>query len=94
MASRAIIIERKADALVSRLDSWRMLAVESLTRSWNDLAPNVGEPNPFNEIWFLKPALEQFDPEGRVQLFALWSNDVLLGLMPITPQASYGRWPV
>ena len=94
MASRAIIIERKADALVSCLDSWRMLAVESLTPSWNDLAAHAGEPNPFNEIWFLKPALEQFDPEGRVQLFALWSNDVLLGLMPITPQASYGRWPV
>ena len=94
MASRAVIIERKADLPVSRLDSWRVLADDALTPAWKDLAAHTGEPNPFNEFWFLKPALELFDPEGRVQLFSLWKDDLLLGLMPIAPQASYGRWPV
>lgn len=94
MASRAVIIERKVGSPVSRLDSWRVLADDALTTAWQDLAAHPGEPNPFNEFWFLKPALEQFDPEGRVQLFALWNDDLLLGLMPIAPQASYGRWPV
>lgn len=94
MASRAIITGNKADLLVSRLDSWRTVHDAQFIVAWDDLAQNAAEPNAFAESWFLAPALEQFDPEGRVQLFALWEGDCMVGLMPIAPQAQYGRWPV
>jgi hypothetical protein len=52
------------------------------------------EPNAFCESWFLCPALAQFDPRARVQLFTLWSGGKLCGLMPLVSQAQYGRWPM
>ncbi len=94
MASRAVIISSEADSLVSRLDSWRAVLDDVFTEAWDDLAAHLVEPNAFTESWFLLPALEQFDPDGRVQLFALWDGEILVGLMPIAPQAQYGRWPV
>lgn len=94
MASRAIITGAKAGSLISQLDSWRMLADNAFVASWDDLASSAAEPNAFAESWFLLPALGQFDPEGRVQLIALWDAGHLVALMPIAPQAQYGRWPV
>lgn len=94
MASTAISTGNKADLLVSRLDSWGAVLDARFIAVWDDLAQNAAEPNAFAESWFLAPALEQFDPEGRVQLFALWEGDCIVGLMPIAPQAQYGRWPV
>jgi Acetyltransferase (GNAT) domain len=94
MASRAIITGAEANSLVSRLDSWRALVDGAFTAGWDDLACLVSEPNAFAESWFLRPALQQFDPDGRVQLFTLWDGEILVGLMPIAPQAQYGRWPV
>ena len=94
MASRAITTGTNADSLVSRLDSWRVMLDDRFVADWGDLAITAVEPNAFAESWFLRPALAQFDPEGRVQLFALWNAKRLVGLMPVAPQAQYGRWPV
>lgn len=94
MASRAIITGTEADPLGPQLDGWRAVVDDAFTQSWDDLARSASEPNAFAESWFLRPALEQFDPQGRVQLFALWEGDLLAGLMPVGPQAQYGRWPV
>ena len=94
MASRAITSGTKADSLVSRLDSWRLMLDDMFVADWGNLAITAVEPNAFAESWFLGPALAQFDSEGRVQLFALWEGNRLVGLMPVAPQAQYGRWPV
>lgn len=66
----------------------------AFTSAWSDLAANAVEPNAFAESWFLRPALEQFDPAGKVQFFTLWDDDVLCGLMPLSAQPHYGRWPM
>lgn len=62
--------------------------------AWNDLATLAVEPNPFSESWFLRPALEQFDRANRAQLFTLWDGDQLCGLMALSVQPRYGRWPM
>lgn len=94
MASRASIFGDEAHSHVTRLDSWCVQIDEPMLRAWDDLATNVAEPNAFNESWFLQSALEQFDPEGRVQLFTLWDKSEMVALMPIAPRPNYGRWPV
>ncbi len=73
---------------------WRTLFDAPFVASWNALAGHAAEPNAFSESWFLQPALEQFDPSRRVQIFTLWDGDVLCGLMPVSTHARYGRWPL
>jgi hypothetical protein len=94
VASRAVKIDLPAAILSSRLDSWREVVDAAFVTAWNDLALHVVEPNAFGESWFLRPALAQFDPEGRVQIFTLWHGAQLVASMPLGPQALYGRWPV
>ncbi len=94
VASRAVKLDFSAATLSSRLDSWREVVDTAFVAAWDDLAHYVVEPNAFGESWFLCPALEQFDPEGRVQIFSLWDDARLVALMPIAPQSNYGRWPV
>ncbi|MBL0925572.1 MAG: GNAT family N-acetyltransferase [Sphingomonadaceae bacterium] len=62
--------------------------------AWKDLAAHAAEPNAFVESWFLRPALEQFEPEGCAQLFTLWDDECLCGLMPVAARPRYGRWPM
>ncbi len=66
--------------------------------SWDKLARQVAEPNPFYERWFLDPALRAFDPQGAASLFTLWlgtpGEGSLIGLMPIADHGIYGRWPI
>lgn len=94
MASRAIIFDDGAGKLVHRLDGWREVVDDALKLAWDDLAADAAEPNAFSESWFLSPALEQFDPLGRVQMFTLWDAGRIVALMPIASQPQYGRWPV
>lgn len=94
MATRAIDTANVAEMASRQLSGWRAMLDAHFVAAWDDLAANAAEPNAFAESWFLHPALEQFDPAGRVQIFALWDNDRLVGLMPIAPNAQYGRWPV
>lgn len=66
--------------------------------AWGDLARDTAEPNAFNESWYLLPALAQFDPHGKTALFVLWegaaAQSPMLGLMPISQEKQYGRWPI
>jgi Acetyltransferase (GNAT) domain len=77
-----------------QLSGWRAMLDARFLGAWNDLAAGAAEPNAFAESWFLRPALEQFDPANRTQLFLLWDGGLLCGLMPLAPQPRYGRWPV
>ncbi|MCC5611686.1 GNAT family N-acetyltransferase [Nostoc sp. CHAB 5834] len=93
MATRAY---NKASAgnISHQLSGWRGMLDARFIDAWNDLAAQAVEPNPFSESWFLRPALEQFDPSNRSQLFTLWDGDQLCGLMPLSVQPRYGRWPM
>lgn len=62
--------------------------------AWDHLAAHAIEPNAFGESWFLRSALEQFDATDRVQLFCFWQDELLCGLMPLSVQPRYGRWPM
>lgn len=94
VASRAVKIDLPAAMLSSRLDSWQQVVDAVFVAAWDDLATHAVEPNAFGESWFLKVALEQFDPQARVQIFTLWDRAQLVALIPIAPQPLYGRWPV
>ncbi|MGB5078826.1 MAG: GNAT family N-acetyltransferase [Sphingorhabdus sp.] len=94
MATRAINIGDSPNSPTGRLDSWLVQVDDAFVSAWDDLAACCVEPNIFAESWFLGTALAQFDPKGRVQLFTLWDEGCLVGLMPIAPQPQYGRWPV
>lgn len=87
---------RKPGDIKAVLRSWNTATEPEIITRWNDLAANAAEANPFNESWFLLPALQQFDPSGKVQLAQVWSdpdaNGQLLGLMPIAAERKYGRW--
>jgi CelD/BcsL family acetyltransferase involved in cellulose biosynthesis len=66
--------------------------------AWRVLEQGAGEPNPFYAQWFLRPALQSFDPGNAVSIFMLWQGKsdakYLIGIMPIADQSVYGRWPI
>jgi hypothetical protein len=66
--------------------------------AWNDLARNASEPNAFTESWYLLPALAQFDPHRLTSIFVLWEGEAeqnqMLGLIPVSAEQRYGRWPI
>lgn len=78
--------------VASRLESWKVLFSSTFVAQWNALAHDCAEPNAFCESWLLAPALRQFDPQGRVQIFTTWRGGELCGLMPVTGNPRYGRW--
>ena len=94
MATRAIDIAAAADGAAGRLDGWDVLFDRAFVAAWDALATSAVEPNAFCESWFLAPALRQFDPQGRVKIFTLWDGPILCGLIPVSVQTHYGRWPM
>jgi CelD/BcsL family acetyltransferase involved in cellulose biosynthesis len=94
MATRAIGNAKPVGAISHQLSSWRAMLDARFIAAWDDLAADSLEPNAFAESWFLRSALEQFDAAERVQLFCLWDDDRLCGLMPLSVQPRYGRWPM
>jgi hypothetical protein len=94
MATRAIDSVKRAGVTSHRLSGWRAMLDARFIAAWDDLAAHATEPNAFAESWFLRPALEQFDPAGRVQLFCLWQDEQLCGLVPLSVRPRYGRWPM
>jgi Acetyltransferase (GNAT) domain len=94
MATRAIEAAGSTGAVSQQLSGWRGMFDARFVGAWDDLAMHAAEANAFNESWFLRPALEQFDPANRVHLFTVWDGDLLCGLMPLALQPRYGRWPV
>lgn len=94
MATRAIDIAEAADGVTCRQVGWGGLFDRAFVAAWDGLAVSSTEPNAFCESWFLGPALRQFDPQGRVQIFTFWDGPTLCGLMPLSTQPRYGRWPM
>jgi len=73
---------------------WRELAdAEAVTR-WDALAQWASSPNPFCESWYLLPALEAFDPRGRVKLLCVEADGELAGLLPLALESRYYRHPL
>ncbi len=94
MATRAIDTANQAGLIRSRLESWRSAITAAFVAEWDNLAAQATETNVFAESWFLRPALEQFDPSGDVRMFTLWDGTELCGLMPVSTSSHYGRWPL
>jgi CelD/BcsL family acetyltransferase involved in cellulose biosynthesis len=93
LATRAYL-GGNADMGTGRLLAWPGLFDAAFVAAWGDLAENAAEPNVFAESWFLRPALECFDPRGQVQIFAYWQEDRLCGLLPLASERRYGRWTI
>ncbi len=81
-------------ALQLRAVSWRALDTPDARREWAALAACAAEPNPFFESWYLLPSLRALDPAGAVQLLCLERDGVLAGLIPLTLERRYYRWPI
>ncbi len=63
-------------------------------REWAALAISAAESNPFFESWYLLPSLRALDPQGDIQLLRFEYDGLLAGLLPITRENRYYRWPV
>lgn len=61
---------------------------------WRTLVRRASEPNPFFERWFLKPSLQNLDPNEECAAIVVKLGDTTCGLMPITRKGTYSRWPV
>lgn len=73
--------------------SWRNWVDAGAIRRWDELAQHASTPNPFFESWYLLAALRRFDAEGKVDILRFERGGELLGLMPVSRQLRYGRWP-
>ena len=73
---------------------WRELTTKEAIVEWDALTQWTACPNPFHESWYLLPALESFDPEGKVRLLRFEADGVLAGLMPLTHGWRYYRHPL
>lgn len=70
---------------------WRAFADHA---GWDALAVRATEPNPFAERWCLEAGLRAFDPGATVQLAVLTVDGALAGIMPLTRQPRYERYPL
>lgn len=61
--------------------------------AWSALARAAGEPNPFFECWYLKPALTCLRDGQQVWLALAWDGAELCGILPLSIQPNYGRMP-
>jgi CelD/BcsL family acetyltransferase involved in cellulose biosynthesis len=61
---------------------------------WDELAEAAAEPNAFCERWFVEPSVRHLLPPGETRLIAVSEGEILLGLIPLRVEASYGRSPV
>lgn len=75
-------------------EDWRAFTSPEQIARWDALATRADEPNPFYESWSLLPALEQFDPAGRVELWVLEADGDLIGLIPMARETRYYGYPL
>lgn len=73
---------------------WGEIVTDAFKFQWEMLSAGAVEPNPFYESWFLLPALQQFDPDGKVKILAMWHDTALVGFLPVVDARIYGRWPI
>ncbi|WEK47695.1 MAG: GNAT family N-acetyltransferase [Candidatus Andeanibacterium colombiense] len=84
----------RAPAIHAVARDWLELAgAEAVTR-WDALAQWASTPNPFFESWYLLPALEAFDPAGRVTLLCVEADGELAGLLPLSLENRYYHHPL
>jgi len=69
-------------------------AETQFTDRWAELTERASEPNPFFEPWFMQPSLDQFAQNNECSLLCVFSNDDLIGLMPIERSNNYYGNPV
>ena len=62
--------------------------------AWRDLAAHASEPNPFAEIWFMRPAIKHLLTLSDVHMLTVWEGARLIGMMAVAPERSYGRQPI
>lgn len=62
--------------------------------AWQRLAQRASEPNPFHEHWFLGPALEHLRDGNTIWLATAWAGEELVGVLPLSRRANYGRTPI
>lgn len=70
---------------------WRDLTDAAGIARWDALAHWAACPNPFFESWYLIPALEAFDPQGKVSLVQFMAEGELAGLVPMARNPRYYR---
>lgn len=75
-------------ALASQPDTWPS------PHSWDDLARDAADPNPFFERWFLGPSLSHLGANARVQLLFCELDGILVGLLPIARSKAYYGHPL
>jgi len=73
--------------------AWRDMAGPSTITQWDALAQWASCPNPFFESWYLLPALEAFDPQGKVRMLRFDADGTLAGLLPLLRSPRYYRHP-
>lgn len=83
-----------AAGLVLRVTPWREFATTEARAEWDGLTRRAASPNPFFEPWFLLPALEHFDPRGRVSIARVHHGSELVALMPLARTLDYGNYPL
>lgn len=59
--------------------------------AWDMLAVEAGEPNAFAERWFVEASRALADPACPVRLIAIWGEQRLIGVLPLTIAPRYGR---
>lgn len=68
---------------------------DALRRAWAGLAEDAAEPNSFAESWFVEAGLRSFGGEDAdARVMHAWSGSELVGVLPVTVAARYGRVPV
>lgn len=83
-----------AQAARSSACDWRRFESDDQRASWDRLAAQAAEPNPFHEAWYLLPALRAHDPESKVQLLVVEQDGEVLGLIPVRRHGRYYGRPI
>ena len=84
----------EAPVIAVEAQSWLQLADDAHRAPWDALGQWASTPNPFLESWYLLPALEAFDPYGKVRLLTVRAGETLAGLLPISREKRYYRYPL
>ena len=71
-----------------------MLHSPAFIAEWDDLAGDVGEPNPFFESWYLLPSLELCAGDARIDVIAMRRSGRLIGLVPTCRSWDYYGKPI
>jgi len=84
-ATAALAIDARFEPPAERMDGLRA--------QWEELAASACEPNAFVEPWFASAAARHLGGAG-VRLAEIRQGGLLLGLLPLSIEQSYGRIPV